>query len=274
MKPQLTIATLLAVILTLGACASLEQLIQKPEIHFDSLGTRNMSLVDGTFLFRFNVANPNPVGVHLDDITYDLDINGERFVSSRLPQGVNLTASGTSPMEIPVTINYLDFFGSISRLIQSDALDYRLSGSAGVGPLRIPYRTSGKLDLPRLPDISVERITVDRLSFTGASLKLALGMRNPNAFVMKMDGLEYAARLGGVEVAKGVAHNLSPMASHGRSTMAIDLDLSFLELGRSAQALLTGSSAHCQFSGNLLVDSMAGIQRVPFAFDGNVPLIR
>jgi hypothetical protein len=56
--------------------------------------------------------------------------------------------------------------------------------------------------------------------------------------------------------------------------MAIDLDLSFLELGRSAQALLTGASARCQFSGNLLVDSLAGIQRVPFAFDGNVPLIR
>ncbi len=274
MKVKLTVATLMAVVVMLGACASLEQLIQKPQIHFDSLGTRDMSLVDGTFLFRFNVANPNPVGVRLDDITYDLEINGERFVSSRLPQGVNLAASGTSPMEIPVTINYLDFFGSISRLIRSDDLAYRLSGSAGVGPLRIPYRTSGKLDVPRLPDISVERITVDSLSFSGASLKLALGMRNPNAFVLKMDGLEYAARMGGVEVGRGVARQLSPMAANGRSSMAIDLDLSFLELGRSAQALLSGAATRCQFSGNLLVDAMTGTQRVPFSFDGNVPLIR
>jgi LEA14-like dessication related protein len=109
MQPKPIITPLLAVILLLGAWTSLEQLIQKPAIHFDSLGTRDMSLVDGTFLFRFNVANPNPVGVRLDDITCDLDINGEPVVSSRLPQGVNLAASGTSPMEIPVTINSLDF---------------------------------------------------------------------------------------------------------------------------------------------------------------------
>ena len=112
------------------------------------------------------------------------------FASSRLNQGVNLSASGTSPMEIPVTINYLDFFNSLSRFMQTKALDYRISGSAGVGPLRIPYRTSGKLDMPKLPDIFVDSIKIDSISFAGASLKLSLGMKNTNAFAMKMDGLE------------------------------------------------------------------------------------
>ncbi|MBC2712245.1 MAG: LEA type 2 family protein [Desulfosarcina sp.] len=274
MQKKLSAALILVMALIIGGCATIEQLIQKPEIAFDSLGTRNMSLLEGTLLFRFNVSNPNPVGVRVDDILYDLDINGERFISSRLAQGLNLAASDTSPMEIPVTINYLKFFNSLSRFIRSDALDYRLTGSAGVGPLRIPYRASGRIDVPKLPDITVDSIKVDSISFTGASLKLALGMRNPNAFALKMDGLEYTARLGDVELAKGVARNVTPLAGNGRSVMTVDVNLNFLELGRSAQALLSGSSTRCHLSGNMLFNTLAGVEKIPFQFDGKVPFIK
>jgi hypothetical protein len=51
-------------------------------------------------------------------------------------------------MEIPITINYLDLFDSLTRFLESDALNYHLTGSAAVGLLRIPYQASGKLELP------------------------------------------------------------------------------------------------------------------------------
>ena len=260
--------------LTLGACATLEQLIQKPEITFDNLGTRDMSLLGGTFLFRFNVSNPNPVGVHLGDILYDLDVNGNRLVSSQLSQGLDLAASGTSPLEIPVTINYLDFFNSLAQLVGADQLDYRLSGSAAVGPFRIPYSSSGKLDIPRLPDVTVENINIDSFSLTGARLKLTLGLKNPNAFAMKMDGLEYAAQLGDVKLAEGKAGMNNALGANGRSLMDLDLILNFLELGRSAKALLSGSSTRCRLTGNMLMNTQAGMQKLPFAFDGNVPFLK
>jgi LEA14-like dessication related protein len=261
-----------AIILSMGACATIEQLIQKPEITFDSLRAQDMSLLEGTFLFRFEVSNPNPVGVHLNDISYHLTINGEPFISGRLDQGLTLTASGTAPMEIPVTIGYLDIFNTLSRFIQSDALDYRLGGSAGVGPLRIPFLTSGTLDVPRMPTISVDRISVDRIAYAGASLTLVLGLQNPNAFAMNMDGLEYAARLGDLELAKGVARDVAALAKNGRSSMDVAVDLNFFELGRGAQALLNGSSAHCHLSGNMLVKTSVGMRKIPFQFAGKVPL--
>lgn len=274
MASKLTVLLMLSAVLMLGGCATIEQLVQKPQIAFDSLGTRDMSLLEGTLLFRFNVNNPNPVGIHLDDILYDLDINGRRFISSRLNQGLNLAASGSSMMEIPVAVNYLDMFDSLAQFMRSDVLNYRLSGSAGVGPLRIPYRTSGKLDVPRMPDISVESIAIDSLSFSGATLKLSLGMANANAFAMKMDGLEYTARLGDVELAKGTARQIAPLAASGRSTMAVDVNLDFLKLGRNARTLLSGSSARCRLDGNMLVDTLKGIEKIPFQFDGQVPFRR
>lgn len=273
MNPKRTAIIIGAVLLlTLGACATIEQLVQKPEITFDSLGTRDMSLLEGTFIFRFNVSNPNPVGVHLGDILYDLDINGNRLVSSQLSQGLDLEASGTSPLEIPVTINYLDFFNSLTQLVGADRLDYRLSGSAAVGPFRIPYSSSGKLDVPKLPDITVENVKIDSFSLTGAKLKLTLGLKNPNAFAMKMDGLEYTAQLGDVKLAQGNASMNTALGANGRSMMDLGLNLNFLELGRSARTLLSGSSAPCRFTGNMLMNTPSGTQKLPFQFDGNVPL--
>jgi LEA14-like dessication related protein len=275
MHPKRTAIIMSAVlILTLGACATIEQLVQKPEITFESLGTRDMSLLEGTFLFRFNVSNPNPVGVRLGDILYDLDINGKRLASSQLSQGLDLAASGTSPLEIPVTINYLDFFNSLAQLVGADSLDYRLSGSAAVGPFRIPYSSSGKLDIPKLPDITVENIKIDRFSLAGAKLRLALGLRNPNAFAVKMDGLEYAAQLGGVKLAEGTANMSTAMGANGRSMMDLDLNLNFLELGRSARTLLSGASAPCRLTGNMLMNTPAGMQKIPFQFDGDVPFLK
>ena len=231
-------------------------------------------MLQGTFLFRFTVANPNPIGLRLGDILYDLDINGHRFVSSRLDQGIQLAASGSSPLEIPITINYLDFFGSLAQLVGAETLDYQLSGSAAVGLLRIPYRSSGKLDVPKLPDISVDTIRIDSLSLSGAALRMTLGLKNPNAFGLKMDGLEYAARLGDLQLANGMTRNITPLAAKGRSLMDIAVNLDFLEMGRGAMTLLSGSSAPCNFSGNMLMDTPAGTKKVPFQFDGKVPFIK
>lgn len=274
MGKKLTVVSVMAILLFSGACATIGKLIQKPTITFDSLGTRDMSLLAGTFLFRFNVANPNPLGIHVSDILYDLDINGERFISNRLEQGLDLIASGTAPLEIPVTINYLKVFNSLAKLRQSDGLDYRLTGSAGVGPMRIPYQTTGRIDIPKLPDITVERIKIDRFDFTGTALKLVLGMKNSNAFDMKMDGLEYSAMLGDVELAKGVARQIPPLAGNGQATMDLGVNLNFLQLGRSVRALLSGASAPCRLMGNMLVDTRTGMEKIPFRFNGQVPFIR
>lgn len=129
-------------------------------------------------------------------------------------------------LEIPVTVNYLGIFNLLSGFIQAathwtaDSADQRVWGY-----FRIPYRTSGTLDVPKLPDISVDSFKIERLSFTGASLRLSLGMNNPNAFTMPMDGLEYAALFGEVELTKGMARQVAPLTVNGRSTMDIDVNL-------------------------------------------------
>jgi hypothetical protein len=52
------------------------------------------------------------------------------------------------------------------------------------------------------------------------------------------------------------------------------VELNFLELGRSARTLLSESSAHLLVTGNMLMNTPAGMEKIPFQFDGSVPFIR
>ena len=271
---QICVSFIVVGLLLLNGCATLEDLVQKPQIAFDSVGTRDMSLLAGTFVFRFNVTNPNPVGITLSDIVYDLDINGKSFVSSRMDQGLTLAASGTAPLEIPITLDYLELFDSLAGFLKSDAVSYRLTGSAGVGPFRIPYQRAGSIEMPKLPDITVDSIRMQQLSLSGARLQLVLGMKNPNAFGVAMDGLEYTARMGDTTLASGKTSQISRLAANGQSRVGIDLNLDFLKLGSGVRSLLSGSSAPLTLTGNMLVDSKIGTKKVPFSFDGKVPFAK
>jgi hypothetical protein len=56
--------------------------------------------------------------------------------------------------------------------------------------------------------------------------------------------------------------------------MDLDVNLNFLQLGRGVQALLSGSSAPCRLTGNMLVNTLSGVQKIPFQFDGKVPITK
>ncbi len=261
-------------LLLMSGCATLDQIVQKPIVRFDSVGIDNLSLVEGTFLFRFNVENPNPVGIRVSEIIYDLRLNDRNFVKSRLDQGLRLRGSGVSPMEIPVTINYLDLFDSVATFTKSDFIKYNLTGSIGVGPFRIPYRTQGKMDVPKLPKISVDKVKINAISFTGASLRFVLGLENQNAFDIGLDGIEYAIKLGDTSLARGTARPDAPLVKNSRTNLGVDMDINILQAGRSFKELISRPSAGCSIIGNMLYNTQRGVKKVPFNFKGNVPLIR
>jgi outer membrane protein assembly factor BamE (lipoprotein component of BamABCDE complex) len=61
MRSKTATAVALALILTLSGCATIQELIQEPEITFDGVAVRDISLVEGTFLIQFLVSNQNYV---------------------------------------------------------------------------------------------------------------------------------------------------------------------------------------------------------------------
>jgi LEA14-like dessication related protein len=260
-----------AVFLTVSGCATMQQLIDPPEVRFKGMHIGDISLFDATPVFTFELINFNPMGLSIRNMTYNLKINDRKFVKGVTGQDQRLKAGGSETVELPITFNFLDLYETLSEFQSAETAAYDLSGAIGVGPFSIPYRADGQFEVPKLPKISVEGVRVDRLSAAGASLVFDLRLKNENSFSLHPKGLDYAVKLEGIEMAEGKVREIGPISDRGATRLQIPLHVDFMELGRSALSALGGSSADYEIAGKLNFD-VAGRwgQSVPFQKAGVV----
>ncbi len=257
------------------SCATLQQLVKKPEVTFESMSMRDMSLFEGTMVFHLKVSNPNPIGVHLSSLKYNLKINNKDFLNGvlDLDKGMTLRANNIEPIELPVTINYLKFLNSVSEFITKDEVSWNLTGSFQVMGFDIPYHANGQLAIPKLPKVSLRRVDVSKISFTGASLVFLLDIENKNPFAVNLNGLDYSIKVNNSRFASGKTKKTTHIGNNRKSTLNIPVDVSFMELGRSAYNLLKKSSAGYELSGNMVFSvSVMGEKNFPFLKTGKVIL--
>ena len=267
------IALLLSVLFF--SCATLEQLIQKPTVELVGMSLRDMSLFDGTMVFKFKVTNPNPMGATLSNLSYNLKIDNNEFIKGVQDKGIRLPAGGWEIVELPLTVNYLEFFDSVTEFINNDEIPYDLSGSFGIMGFNIPYHTKGKLSIPKLPKVSLKSVDISGFSFLGASLNFVLELDNSNPFAVALNGLDYGIKLGGTEFVNGEAKTITNIAQNGKSTIKIPLNVNFLKLGQSAYNLLTGDSSEYELTGNMKFNvPKIGEKSFPFSKLGEVPFTK
>lgn len=256
-------------------CAALEELVLKPTVSYEKLTVKNLSFTDGTFSFRFQVNNPNSVGFTVRQINYNLQLNNSPFIKGELNKGIQLPANGTAFFEVPVTIQYFDFFKSIQDYIQLDQLPYSLNGSASIGPFTIPFDKTGNFSKPKLPNVSLKSISISEFSLAGASLELNVAMKNPNVFPVQFDGLDYDIKLSDISVANGNAEALKSIEKNGETDLKIPVNIGFLDLGTSVYQALKNSSVSYTITGHLKSKVADGkIMSFPFQKSGQVSISR
>lgn len=272
-KPVKRISWLTGIVLIIMGCTIVEQFIQKPSATYDKMELTNVSFDQATLLFYFQIHNPNPIGTSIDRVSYQLDLNGKKFIKGDLKQGITLAASGAVPLSFPVTIRYFDFFESIRDFVVSDHIQYVLSGSMRIGPFDVPYRTSGNVPVPRLPEISLKRIRIDQISLSGATLCFTIGLKNENTFALQPQALHYDIAMADISFASGKATKIKSVQSVQESLIELPVTIDFINLGRSAYHVLSGSSSDYRLSGDLEMNIPGiGIKKIPFEKQGDVSL--
>lgn len=265
---------LVGISLTTG-CAALHYFLQKPTATFTGMNMTAVDLVQSTAVFHFALKNPNPIALSVSDITYALKLNGRNFMNGRLEKGITLAASGTSTVQVPVTIAYLNFFKSAADLFRAQKADYALNGAITVGPFTIPFQTKGTVDLPKMPKITLKAIRIRKFSLRGATLDCRLQVDNPNAFDFQIKRLAYHLKLAGMPIAQANALSPGPIGKHGHTPVDLEFDISFAQMGRSAYQLLQGAKADYRLDGALILSRPGqGAYTIPFNSSGKVPLER
>jgi len=272
-KPCISIL-LLAGILCITGCQSLEHFFQKPSVSFNSIKIKDMSIQNATVVFYFDVSNPNPFGAALNSLTYNLAVNQKSIARGTADKGIHIPAKGLKKVELPVSIDYFDIIDSLGDLVTKKEIAYELTGTFNLMGFSLPYQTSGTLPLPKLPGIIIKEIGVKNLSWAGAALDFVLELENSNSFGMNLNGLEYNISIGGESLINGKSINGTSIPQNGKTTMNIPIDVNFIQLGKSAFNLLSGESSNYEINGEMIFNVLGGEKRIPFSNAGNVPLIR
>jgi LEA14-like dessication related protein len=281
---RVTVMVIIATILVAG-CETLRSLIeiQRPSATVESVRIAELSFEDVELIADVRVDNPNAVGISLSGFGYQLDLEGERFLSGREDSGLSIAAEGASMVTIPLRLEYDEIRRGLTLASEQDELAYRVSASLDfelpvIGAVSVPVSQDGAIPVIRLPRIRVTELALDSIGFTGAELSLGLEVENPNAFTFSLDSLDYALEVQNQTWASGQMTRGRRLQSYGRERIELQFSLSFSALGRAVRNLLLGDDEiSYAFAGSLVIDPdlpLLNQTTIPLDLAGSIPLSR
>jgi len=120
-----------------------------------------------------------------------------------------------------------------------------------------------------LPKISFNSVKLDNINFSGANLMLEVKFKNPNAFSMLIDQMNYNFQVNGKNWLSGKANQQAKTNQNGESIIQIPVSLNFLQMGSSLfQVISGGKNLNYNFTGNLdIQNSHPLLQNLSLPFD-------
>jgi LEA14-like dessication related protein len=259
MSRLLLLLTALFQLVLLTSCATLEKVGQalegqRPTAQVEGLRLTGLDMNGVDLAFDVAVDNPNPIGISLAALDYDLKLFGSSFIQGDQPMGMKLSANGRSQVEVPVRMGFQQLLDSYRQLKGADEVGYELDLGMGfevpvLGQVRVPASYQGKLPIPEMPSVSLSSVDVEQLTLSGAKLLLELQVDNPNRFALQLDKLDYNLKLNGYDVGGGVVNQAVKVKQDGRGVISLPLSLNFSQAGMGLYKALLGNGVKYDLSG-------------------------
>ncbi len=260
-------------VLLASGCAGLKKYVRPPEVGFRDLRVVSASLLQSDVAFEFQVDNPNPVGLPVRGLRYQLDFDGRKFLSGTAHEGLEVPARGSGVLRLPVTLDHKRVAAGLRTLVKQRRVAWTLKGEIDFGLVRVPLKASGHFSLPQLPRLSVTGLSLRDIDLRGVTLRLHLRVDNPNAFALPLQGLQYRAIIAGKPVVKGRSQGGLNIAAAGSSRLTLDNRVSFRDLGGVWQTLRSQSRVPLRLESQLRLPLPGGRQEtLPLEWSGTVPL--
>ncbi len=135
--------------LSLSSCAYFQENIKKPIVHLKKVDVKDMTFNDANFVFNLGIENPNKVALAIDQVTYNLELNGKPFTQGVFAEKITVAAESASSVSLPIKVKYTDLMQSLNDYLQDQSVDYKLDGSVKMGLLSIPFKNSGQVDIDK-----------------------------------------------------------------------------------------------------------------------------
>jgi len=226
---------LVVLVTMLPGCAQFLDVVGRPTVKAVRPKITGINLQGVDVAFEMDVDNPYVVPLKSPALHYGLDIEGSEFITAKDAVTVDLPASGTGTVTLPVSLTYSKLRETYKKLADAKQFAYRLHGSLGVAAMgrtfELPLSHSGTLPVLRPPKFSNVK-----LRFAGTAFTVDADVQNPNLFALGLKNLGYGLKLGDVVVGDLVASTLDSVAPGGSGHVTLKGKLS----AASALMRLTG----------------------------------
>lgn len=139
-------------LLLLAACASVPSHIEPPRVSLAGLQLTGGSLLEQRYHLKLRAENPNPFDLPLEQLTYQVKLNGQPFTAGTSTQPVVLPKNGSAVIDLDGSGSLLNLLGQLTQLPgTAGRLHYTLDGTAKLQhlPVTFPFHRSGDVDLLR-----------------------------------------------------------------------------------------------------------------------------
>lgn len=217
---------------------------EKPGLTFKDARLSEVSLSGAVLALDFQVDNPNDQGISLAETDYKLLVEGKQLVTGKPPGGIKIPGKGSAVVTLPAAVRFADLASSVGAVLSKGAAAYRGEGHIGVdtpiGVIALPFSTEGKVELPRVPTVTVGSPTLSGISLSGATLRLPLEVTNANPFALPLADLSGALRIAGTEVGNFAAKDLGKLDAKAKKVVTLPLKLHFAGAMEALRALQSG----------------------------------
>lgn len=249
-----------------GGCQTIKDLantIRKPSLTVEDVRVTGFNFQEMELTYDIRIENPNPVALQMMRYDYDMQLNGHSFIKGDQTEQLKIEASGASVFEVPMTLNFLDIYQTVTGLAKNDdQTTYRFLSHLTfdlpvLGATEIPVKKQGTIPLLKLPSLSISNVRVNNLSLSGADVNLKLRFDNPNGFGMKINQLNYNLVVNGNQWVDGSALDDVTIRKNGMTELNIPISLNIAQIGMSAYRILSGSQPlDYQLKGNVAFNAL------------------
>lgn len=149
-------------VLLMSGCASMYGLKEDPKISIADIRVQDVKALEGIFLIKLRVLNPNEVPLNLHGISCDLEINTRHFANGIGDNSQTVPPFGTAIVPVEVYASVLDMIASVADFLHSSGktsvqdkpIPYILRGTIRIGvhgfSREVPFKSSGEVSLQGL----------------------------------------------------------------------------------------------------------------------------
>lgn len=131
--------------------------VKRPSVSLENFIVENISLSGAELSIELNIDNPNSFMLQMDQLSYDLRINGLESISGSLNEEINVEEGSSTKIKLPVSISFLNAGMSAYRILTgNEDLEYELTGSTTIGS-DLPYFKLSNFDFDKSGSVNILR---------------------------------------------------------------------------------------------------------------------